>query len=340
MAHEISIIDGLAEAAFANSPAWHGLGAVFQPGENRGMNSEQALELAHLNWRVEKQPIFLQGGIEIPGSFATVRMDINEALGIVGDRYEVQQNHECFEFLDSLCQDGIIEYESAFALNNGRKVVILARMPSFDEIAEGDNSLRYVLFSTSHDGTGCIDILPTSVRVVCANTLRLALGKSKTTASIRHTAKKNDSLKLAKQWLSQFDDQFTLFRDSARILAERKYSMEQAREYIHTLFPMPTPPEGKELSNTVKKNVEEKRAGVYGALHIASNSLPSIDKTWWQLLNAVTYNVDHESNFKHRVKDSRSAERAGMEKRFDNSLLSKGAELKDRAFNLAVAMSA
>lgn len=339
MAHEISIIDGLAEAAFANDPAWHGLGEVFKPGENRGMNSQQALELAHLDWRVEKQPIFLRDGSEIADSFATVRTDINAPLGIVGGRYEVQQNHECFDFLDGLCQDGIIEYESAFALNQGRKVVILARMPSYDEIAEGDNSLRYVLFSTSHDGTGCINICPTSVRVVCANTLRAALGKSKATASIRHTAKKDDSLKLAKQWLSQFDEQFTLFRDSARILSSKHYSPEQARDYIHTLFPMPEKPEGKELSKTVVKNIEEKRAGVYGAINIASNSLPSIKGTWWQLVNAVTWNVDHESNFKHRAKDSRSAERAEMEKRFENSINGAGADFKETAFNLALTMA-
>ena len=339
MAHEISVIDGLAEAAFANDPAWHGLGEVFKPGENRGMNSQQALELAHLDWRVEKQPIFLRDNIEIPEHFATVRTDINKTLGIVGGRYEVQQNHECFDFLDGLCQDGIIEYESAFALNEGRKVVILARMPSFDEIAEGDNSLRYVLFSTSHDGTGCINILPTSVRVVCANTLRLALGKSKATAAIRHTAKKDESLKLAKQWLSQFDEKFTMFRDAARFLAEKQYTPEQARDYIHTLFPMPEKAEGKELSKTVVKNVEEKRAGVYGAVNIASNSLPSIKGTWWQLVNAVTWNVDHESNFKHRSKDSRSEIRAGKEKRFENSIQGAGADLKEQAFNLAIAMA-
>ena len=120
----------------------------------------------------------------MPDHFATVRTDSGDVLGVVGKRYRIVQNRDAFGFLDSLLQDGIMKYESAGALRGGRQVFLLARMPSVDEIVPGDNSLRYVLFSTSHDGTAAIHAVPTSVRVVCANTLRIATASS---VGFRHT---------------------------------------------------------------------------------------------------------------------------------------------------------
>jgi phage/plasmid-like protein (TIGR03299 family) len=127
-----------------------------------------------------------------------------------------------------------MKYESAGALRGGRIVWILARLPSVDTIAEGDDSLRYVLFSTSHDGSASIHAIPTSVRVVCANTLRVAtLGD----VGFRHTGNVQAKLEFARKYLSQFDEKFTLFRDHARTLATRRYTPEQAQAYIVELFP-------------------------------------------------------------------------------------------------------
>ena len=332
MSHEISTIidesgNEIIEAMYANRPAWHGLGTIFDAGGNQAPDSDEAMRLAHLDWRVDLEPIHLEDGSRIPDHFATVRQDTKTTLGIVGSRYAIQQNAESFRFLDSLLQDGIMRYESAMALRGGRSVVLLARMPSVDVIADGDSTLRYVLFSTSHDGTGAINALPTSVRVVCANTLRVALNQGRG-VSIRHCGDLSEKLEDARRYLSQFDEAFTEFRDKARVLATRRYSGEQARDYIATLFPAP----GKDASSRTKTNNERKVQAVRDAFRNERNNLASIRGSWWSLFNSVTETVDHGSRFK-------GSERQRAESRFFNSVEGKGAEFKAQAFELAVSMA-
>lgn len=332
MSHEISTItdesgNQITEAMYANNPAWHGLGTIFDVDGNQAPDSEEAMRLAHLDWKVDLQPIHLRDGSLIPDHFATVRDDTKTTLGIVGTRYAVQQNAESFRFLDSLLQDGIMRYESAMALRGGRTVVLLARMPSVDVIAEGDSTLRYVLFSTSHDGSGSICALPTSVRVVCANTLRVALASDRG-VRIRHSGDLSEKLQDARTYLSQFDQSFTDFRDKARVLATRRFSAEQARDYIATLFPVPD----KKASDRIKSNSEQKVQAVRDAFRNERNNLASIEGTWWSLFNSVTETIDHGGRFKGNV-------RQRAENRFFNSVEGKGADFKAKAFDLAVAMA-
>ena len=206
-------------------------------------------------------------------------------LGIVGNRYRIVQNREAFDFLDGLLQDGVMRYESAGALRGGRIVWLLARLPSVDTIAEGDDTLRYVLFNTSHDGSASIHAIPTSVRVVCANTLRIATAGD---IGFRHTANVASKLEFAKKYLSQFDEKFTLFRDKARTLATRRYSPDDAKGYIETLFP-PVKEIGR--SRSIREN---KVNAVRANFRNSRQSIPSIKGTWWSLFNAVTEAVDHE----------------------------------------------
>ena len=152
MAHQISMFDGVGEAAFALRPAWHGLGRTL----DYVPDSEAMIEAAHLGWSVGARPLVTCDGRSVPGYFATVREDTGAVLGVVSDRYKVVQNRDAFDFLDSLLQDGVLRYESAGALKGGRVVWALARMPSDDEIAPGDVSRRYILFSTTHDGSGSV----------------------------------------------------------------------------------------------------------------------------------------------------------------------------------------
>lgn len=338
MPADISIVNGLVEAMYANSPAWHRLGTVLYQGTKTAPNSEEAILASHLGWSVEKREIFLADGTKIPNKWATVRADTNTPLGVVGDRYEIQQNVESFDFLDNLNKDGIVRYESAMALNGGSKVVLLARMPEVDEIAEGDSSLRYILFSTSHDGTGSINVLPTSVRVVCANTLRMAMTegrKSGNVMSIRHTASKNDRLKKASYWISQFNAGFTLYADKARHLAEVKFSKIECTQFLNELFPTDEDMTSRQLEN-IKKKIDTVRNSFVDE----SNMLPSIKGTWWHLFNAITHSVDHSTKYRVRgyVNESQKM-RLMRESRFENVLEGKGADFKDKAFALALSMA-
>lgn len=322
MAHAISISNGFEEAAFARQPAWHGLGTVLPDVPD----SETMIQAAHLNWTVERQPLQTSGGIEIPDHFATVRTDTSEPLGVVGSRYQIVQNREAFGFLDGLLQDGIMRYESAGALDGGRRVWALARMPSVDEIAPGDKSYRYVLFSTSHDGTASLQAIPTSVRVVCANTLAVATAGS---VGIRHTGDVAGKLDQARLILSQFDEKFTLFRDHGRHLASRKYSQTEAVEYVHKLFPEP----GEDASQRSWTIHQNKLDRVRQAFRSEANSIPQIKGSWWQLLNAVTEAQDHTTYRGRRLSTAKA------ERRFVSAMDGTASELKRKAWKLALEMA-
>jgi phage/plasmid-like protein (TIGR03299 family) len=323
MAHEISVReDGFAECLFADTPAWHGLGTVL----DGAFTSEVALEKSGLDWRVELQELKTESGIVVPDMFATVRADSQTVLGVVTDRYQVVQNTEAFSFLDSLVTNGDMKYESCGALQGGKKIWMLARMPSVDIIAEGDICARYLLFTAGHEGKTPIEVLPTSTRVVCANTLRAALG-TEVKMSIKHKGDMRSKLDTARKWLSQFDEQFTLFCDHGRKLAERKVKPEQYAEYLDTLFPKPLEIEGR--GATIRVN---KIQAIRNAFRYERNNLKAIKGTWWQLLNSVTDAIDHAT----KTTDTR----AQQEKRFMSLIDGTDADVKTKAFNLALEMSA
>lgn len=330
MSHEIEsvVVDGqsIVEAMYANRPAWHGLGKVFDKDGNEAPNSEQAIELAHLGWVVDKRKLVDMDGHD-SGMFGNFRADNNNCLGIVSGKYIVVQNSEAFSFLDSLCQDGIMTYESAFALNGGKQVVLLARLPEVDEYTPGDHGLRYIMLKTSHDGTCEIQMVPTAVRVVCANTVRAAL-HSKQKISVSHRGDIAARLLQAKFYLSQFSDSFTLYSKAAADLITQKYSSADLNELLNKLFPIPEK-DGK--AKTIREN---NVFAVMNALTHPTNNLEGMGGTKWQLFNAVTYAVDHGNLFRQNGKDV--AKKA--ESNFTNVIEGKGANLKDKALELILSL--
>ena len=214
MAAHISFIDGKAEAAFALKPAWWDTANEYTL--DHVPNSEEMIKAAHLDWEVEMQPIYDNDGRLIPGHATSIRTDTGLHLGVMSDQYRPIQNKTAFSFLDSLLKDGgIMRFESAGALRGGRTVWALARMPSVDQIAEGDALNRYVLWLNSHDATGALYAIPTNVRVVCSNTARLAIRHQN---GIRHIGDMTSKLTAAHKLLSQADKAFTDFRDKRRCL--------------------------------------------------------------------------------------------------------------------------
>ena len=331
MSADISVTDdGIVEAMYANQPAWHNLGKIYDPNGKQAPDSKTAMEGSNMGWDTLLEPLKLANdGKEVEGYWATVRSDNRKTLGVVSSKYKPLNNKDAFSFMDSLCMDNVIRYESAFALKGGQKVALLARMPQqSDEIAEGDVSLRYILLYNSHDGTSQLTLTPTSVRVVCANTVRIAIRQSKCSVSIRHSAKMEDRLAEAKVYLSQFDEHFTLFRDKARVLATRQMSFAQAQDYINTLFPAPA----IDASNTVKRNHADKLASLTRIGQEPANQLRSIQGTWWAMFNTVTQFVDHNGNY-------RGNEQAKAERRFLQVVDGPMADFKNQAFELATQMA-
>lgn len=184
---------------------WHGIGTIVKGTPT----SEEAIRLAKLDWDVIQYPVYANGK-EIPDTFANVRSDTNDALGIVKDRYKIVQNVEAFDFVDDIVGNNEIQcqYETAGSLNNGRRVFLLVNLPT-SKIA-GDDVNNYLFFTNSHDGSSSLMAGITNVRVVCSNTLQLAIDRAKRMWKCRHTAtieaKKNEakqSLGMAVQYIEE-----------------------------------------------------------------------------------------------------------------------------------------
>ena len=217
---------------------WHGLGVRVE----EALCSEEALRESGLDWNVIQRPIMTSTYDPIPGWKANVRDADDKVLGVVTDRYKVVQNHEAFAFTDALLGEGV-KYETAGSISDGRKVWILAKLPD-KYIIEGEQIEPYLVFSNTHDGSGAIKVCMTPIRVVCQNTLNLALNSAKrvwTTIHVGNLARKMDeahcTLSLAHDYMGKLGAEFN--RLSRISLPETK-----VMEYIEMLLPMddnPTP---------------------------------------------------------------------------------------------------
>jgi phage/plasmid-like protein (TIGR03299 family) len=320
-------IDGrnIVEAMYAETPAWHNLGVVLP----EAVPSGEAMTASHTDWLVEKEPMKLVKDDEVVNEyFAIVRQDTRKTLSVVGKKYRPLQNIQAFNFLDSLMMDGIIKYEAAFALKGGKHVCLLARMPSVDTVVKGDHQLRYVFFNNTHGGGG-IQITPTSVRVVCANTKRMAIGegrKAQTLVSIRHTGDLDEKLNTALKFLSQFDQAFTNYKVDAQKLL-KGFTVGQKIDYIESLFPSPD----KDATDRVKNGHKRKVEQVEKSLLSPAQNIVGVKGTWWSLFNAITEAVDHGDKLR-KISDLA----ASRENRFLDVVSGPGANFKDQAFALAL----
>lgn len=165
---------------YTREKPWHGLGTMVM----EAPTSAAALELAGLKWQVIQKPLATEDGISVPGFKANLRETDNQVLGVVTNRYKVVQNEDAFAFTDDLLGEGVT-YETAGSLQNGRRIWILAKLPQ-RYIISGDEITPYLVFMNSHDGTGALKAAMTPVRVVCQNTLNLALSTAKRSWSTNH----------------------------------------------------------------------------------------------------------------------------------------------------------
>lgn len=181
-----------------NITPWHGLGEIISDAPT----SDDAIKIAGLDWEVKPMPIFDQFGHELSGYKVNTRMSDNMPLGIVTDRYRVVQNAEAFAFTDALLGEGV-KYETAGSLASGKTVWMLARLEG-TTLAE-ENIDPYLVFTNNHDGKGAVRVAITPVRVVCQNTLNLALRQASRHWTCAHKGDVQGKLDEAYMTLSNAD---------------------------------------------------------------------------------------------------------------------------------------
>ncbi len=290
---------------------WHGLGVVVQG----LLTSADALEAAHLSWRVRRDPVFC-GGKEVPGYKAIAREDSGDVLSIMKDSYHVIQNSDAFEFFDSVVGEGQAVYDTAGALHGGRSVWIMARLPKALFI-EGDEIERNILLVTSHDGSSTLKMMHVTTRVVCQNTLTVALGEAQNSVSILHRGNYKDRVAEAQRALKvsygYFDHLGTLIGQ----LAKAPFARSDMQAFTEKLLPIP---EGEKAPRTEKARGE--------ICDLFRRGTGNSGRTKWDALNAVTEYVDHKRTY-GKTKDG-----GKEETRFASTLFGSGAQIKQRAATL------
>lgn len=354
MAHELATrADGRAAMAFTGETPWHGLGQRMP----EGATIETWQTAAGLDWDAALTEVrFAPAGHTAPltytGQSVIYRNDTNNALGIVSDGYRIVQPREILEFFRDMTEEGGWHIHTAGALRGGRKIWALARNHTEGDVVPGDTVRGNLLLATSMDGSLATHCGMTAIRVVCANTLRVALQTDRKPGERDHGMVKTTHRSVfdaasVKRTLGVARESFEVFMQRARKLAAMPVKQEEARDILRTLFLKPAKLEaapvvisggtvdGSEFAQLLArpaavdiKQARENRnvarclelfggAG-RGATHDGS------DGTRWGLLNAVTEFVDHEQG---RTGDTR----------LDSAWFGDGATLKTKAMDLMTA---
>ena len=296
MAHELESVNGQTAFASLREPAWHGLGTVF---DNEVTTSEM-LSLAHLNdWNVRLEDVATPEGFNSDKTYSFVTRtnpfdkSQNDILGVVGERYKVLQNEDLFSFGDNIL-DGGGRWETAGSIKAGRQVfgsLALERETVLDPNGVSDKINTYLLINTSHDGSVAIQASITPVRVVCANTLNLALsainGKkaSKQSFKIRHTQTAEGKIAIARETLglaNKYMDEFDLM---AKAMIEKTITDRQFEEIVALAYPAPT----KDAKGSQKKY--DGKIDLIQSIY-RGNQNGMIAGTAWGALNGLTERLD------------------------------------------------
>lgn len=196
MAHNLNFDEKLQRHSFfsVKEKAWHNLGVIL----DKCPTSAEAIKYAGLDYEVSKVPVFCSPEnhptTEIPEKFATYRTDNGNVFGIVGDRYSIVQNKDAFTFFDEIVGEGEAIYETAGCLGNGEVIFITAKLPDCIRVGNDDLIEQYLFLTSSHDGSGAIQVAFTPVRIVCNNTLNFALQNCSRKVTIRHTESAKNKL--------------------------------------------------------------------------------------------------------------------------------------------------
>jgi phage/plasmid-like protein (TIGR03299 family) len=293
MPHQLSETAGRVEMMYVWAEPWHGLEQKL----DGPATSVEAIQAAHLDWDVIKVPLFTkQRGRyrDIPNRFGVVRADESSkgdtaVLGIVGASYKPLQNRQAFAWFDGIVGEGKAIYHTAGAVGDGERVWIWAKMPLEIRVVGDDVVNKFLLLSNSHDGESSVQVKFTPIRVVCNNTLTMAL-RDGPTLRISHTDVLAKRMELVKRNLGIISTRYEeIHRD---FLALGKISMNRNRlsEFLSLVFPDPA---DKADERARKRAVEARDTSAKLFETGRGNNAPRVQGTLWAAYNGVAEYIDH-----------------------------------------------
>lgn len=293
---------------------WHGLGKQVLP----DLTPQQMLVEAGLDWTVEKHPAYVTvDGEQLHiGRSALVRSTDKRVLDVIGDDWKPTQNSDAFAFFNDFISMGDMRMDTAGSLRSGQIVWGLAKVNESFELFGGDRVDSYLLFTNPHRYGQAIDVRFTPVRVVCNNTITLALNtESRNYVKISHD--KDFVAKEVKDVLGIASNQLKCYKENAEFLGSKRYEKGDVVEFFKSLFPVSNKKDeekAKELSKNAALGMKSLD------LQPGSEFAPG---SWWNAFNSVTFMTDHLLG-------------NGEANRLYNSWYGNNKTLKQRAFKLAM----
>jgi phage/plasmid-like protein (TIGR03299 family) len=289
--------NGQTAVMVVGEPAWHQLGQVL----DQPATAAEAISAAKLDWNVIKQPLFAgsEEHLRIPARFAVVREDDWKnkkatVLGLVGKDYMPLQNRQAFEFFDPIVGEKAAVYRTAGALGEGERVWILAKLPGDIRVIGDDIAHKYLLLSNSHDGNSAVQIKFTPIRVVCENTLTMAL-RDGPTLRIPHTKDVRERLRVAANLLNGIKVRFSEIEGVFGKMAEAPMVEGRLSRYFQGVFPDPRRGSDDERYERALVQAQRDRAGAeYRAEMGKGMDLPGVRGTLWAAYNGVTEYIDYD----------------------------------------------
>lgn len=307
--------------AYAGEVPWHGLGEKV----SNDLTPKQMMKKAGVDWEVVEVESFIEfNDKKIPtGDKSLVRSTDGKVLTNTGPGWKPVQNEQAFEFFSEYVYAGDMEMHTAGSLKDGQMVWALAKVKESFELFKGDEVESYLLFSNPHEYGKSIDVRFTPIRVVCSNTLTLALnGEAQRGVRVGHRSEFNPDV--VKQQLGLAHEKFAKYKEMAEFLGSKQFTMKSLIEYYNTVFP-----------RTSDKRVQDKELSVETLSRNALQCLEVLETqpgaefakgSWWQAFNSVTFATDHLQG-------------RSQENRLYNSWYGYNQNRKREALNLAVEMA-
>jgi phage/plasmid-like protein (TIGR03299 family) len=305
---------------YVGATPWHGLGTKL----DNPATAAEAITAANLDYKIQLKTIYIEPHKQtqvfkpILNKKATVRIDTNEPLGIVSDKYKLVQNVEAFNFFDVVVGEGQAIYHTAGALGKGERIWIMAKLPKDIILSREDVVEKYLLLTNSHDGTSALKMYFTPVRVVCQNTLNMSLADSGSGISIRHIGNIHDKVEEARKVLGVAVNYYDQFENICQQLVDLKLDGKQVNSYFDKLVFL----KEDDKNSTIflrKKNdllvLFERGKG---------NDTPEVKHSAWAAYNSVTEYVDHYKTVRN--------EKNNPTNRLKDMWFGNGARLKEEAY--------
>ena len=294
MSHDLEMQDGKVAFALRGEPAWHNLANKLFSADEK-IDTKTMLDSALLsNWDIKLLEVDNPVGYnnDKTNYFVTRTNPFGngkDILGVVGQRYKVVQNEQLFEFGDNLLHGGA-SWESAGSIKGGRLVfgsLVIPKEFTLDPQGANDTTRTYLLVHTSHDGSVSLQASITPVRVVCQNTLNLALGAVKQSFKLRHTQSVDGKIQVAREALGLTFQYMDLFEQEAKAMFETAVTDLQFNKIITSIYPKPE----KDNKKAVKR--WENNISLINDIYTDSPTNANVKGTAWGAFNALTEKLDY-----------------------------------------------